>query len=82
MTKAPTPTEMSKGQSDQARIQVFELEGAKFGEGSGDRKGPQSDPGRNPGGGGTRGEAPGSSCNLAVLGPKNRTFSCQNDLPQ
>ena len=35
----------------QARIQVFGLEGAKFGEGSGDRLGPQSGPGRSPGGG-------------------------------
>ena len=35
----------------QARIQVFVLEGAKFGEGSGDRLGPQSGPGRSPGGG-------------------------------
>ena len=43
----------------QARIQVLELEGAKFGEGSGDRLGAQSGPGQSPGGGGDQGgEAP------------------------
>ena len=36
----------------QARIQVLGLEGAKIGEGSGDRLGPQSGPGRSSGGGG------------------------------
>ena len=34
----------------QARIQVLGLEGAKFGEGFEDRLGPQSGPGRSPGG--------------------------------
>ena len=34
--------------SVQARIQVLGLEGAKFGEGSGDHLGPQSGPGRSP----------------------------------
>ena len=63
----------------QARIQVFGLEGVKFGEGSGDRLGPQSGPGRSPGGG-TRGRR--SSSNLAILGPKNLAFSCQNYTPQ
>ena len=38
----------------QAQIQDFGLEGAKFGEGSGDRLGPQSGPGRSPGGGAPR----------------------------
>ena len=37
--------------NNQARIQAFGLEGAKFGEGSGDRLGPKSGPGRSPGGG-------------------------------
>ena len=41
----------------------FGLEGAKFGEGSGDRLGPQLGPGQSPGGG-TRGtEPPRSSWN-------------------
>ena len=52
----------------QARIQVLGLEGAKFGEGSGDRLGPQSGPGRSPDG--------------AILGPKNLAFSCQISIPQ
>ena len=66
----------------QARIQVFELEGAKFGEGSGDRQGPQSGSGQSPGGG-TRWAKPlRSSCNLAISGPKNHAFSYQNYLPQ
>ena len=47
----------------QARIQVLELEGAKFGEGSGDRLGPQSGPGRSPGGGTRWAKPPGSSSN-------------------
>ena len=38
---------------NQARTQVFGLEGAKFGKKSGDRLGPQSGPGRSPGGGQT-----------------------------
>ena len=62
----------------QARIQVLGLEGAKFGEGSGDLGGPQSGPGRSPGGGTF---APGSPCNSAILGPKNLTFSCKNTFP-
>ena len=67
--------------SIQARIQVLGLEGAKFGEGSGDRLGPQSGPGRSPGGGNSGAKPPGSSCNLAILGSKNLAFSCQNYLP-
>ena len=42
----------------QARIQVFELEGVKFGEGSGDLGGPQSGPGQSPGGGTRGGRSP------------------------
>ena len=44
----------------QARIQVFGLEGAKFGEGSGDLGGPQSGPGLSGWAlvGGPGGEAP------------------------
>ena len=62
---------------DQARIQVFGLEGAKFGEGSGDLGGPQSGPGRSPGGGTRGGGAmpPGSSCNLEILGSKIKNLA-------
>ena len=50
-------TKPPHSEDPQARIQVFELEGAKFGEGSGDRLGPKLGPGRSPGGG-TRGRSP------------------------
>ena len=66
------------------RIQVFGLEAAKFGEGSGDQLGPQSGPGRIPVGG-TRGGGGESQRKLMQLSDFMAQTSCifmSKHLPQ